>query len=132
MGVYDYLGKAESYPYRLDSNSIPVTTEAQEMLEQSMICSLEEPEGERFYDEGSGSKLHQLAFEPNDDILASLLVYYAGEVLARNEKRVSVNVNAITVTEINSAQVILRIPYTILSSNEVKSLVYPFNRQAFK
>jgi phage baseplate assembly protein W len=73
-----------------------------------------------------GSRLSELQFETNDDVLQSLLRLYTLEALRKWEGRVRwIDVEFKAGLDI----VWMNIKGKVLSSNEVSSFVYPFYRK---
>jgi phage baseplate assembly protein W len=64
--------------------------EGDEAVRQAIILLLSTTPGERVMRPGYGSRLHRLAFAPNDDTTAGLAIHYVRQALRRWEPRVEV------------------------------------------
>lgn len=119
-----YLGKGLSYPTKLVGGSW-VHSESKELVEQSITTILNTPTGTKFFLPEFGSRLKELIFEPNDDVLEDLLSTFIYEAIRDWEKRVEYVSTSFT-RGVDVTYCL--ITYRILASNEVDSFVYPFYR----
>ena len=96
-----------------------------ERIYQSIYCILNTMLGERVFLPEFGSRLHELVFEPNDEIVADLAKLYICDALAKWEKR-------ITVTDVyvraNDHTVACEIRFVLNKSNILGNYIYEFNR----
>jgi len=121
---YGYLGTATAYPITISKGAAKIAS-GLDVVENAIIMILMTPVGTRPLMPEYGSKLTELIYEPNDEILGRLLDSYITEALSRWEKRIRVlKVGTLMVQE----YAVCRIEYRVLSSNEIKSLTYPFFR----
>lgn len=73
-----------------------------------------------------GSRISQFYFEPNDQILATLVRNDIHDCVGKYERRISLlDVQIIT----HESEVLCNLVYKVLASNEVDSYVYPFSRK---
>lgn len=121
------LGRSFKYPLQPTDRGQVAKVEGVESINQSIYSILSTPLGTAFYQEDRGSLLHTLSFEPNDDILLSLLDYYIVESLKKWEKRI--NVSDVVYQNINENTVNCKILYVVLSTGLQDSYIYPFNRE---
>lgn len=122
----EYLGVSEKFTFQPDLNSRVALVSDMESIKQSMKDILSTGIGTRFYNEYYGSYLEYLTFEQNDVILKDLLIYYSIDALRTWEKRIKVlNVDV----KVGVDKMELLIPFLILQSNEIQSLIYPFYRE---
>ena len=85
----DFLGKGLAFPLSADWRSGGLkASEGKEHIEQSIQQILWTRPGERLNRPEFGSRLHELVFEPNDDVLKALIRHYVLEAIERWEKRV--------------------------------------------
>lgn len=134
------IGTGIDFPLRfvagnsLGGNSDPVggveTSNAGERIRDSIHIILSTGIGERLHNPEFGSRLPQLVFEPNDEILKNLLRIYTAEALRRWEKRIEI----LTITILDDYNddrntVGIAIEYTIRNSHIKGSYVYPFVRE---
>ena len=123
-----YLGKSLKWPISIDQFGKAETVAGREAVAQSILDLLETPELDGFFILERGSRLEEVAFEPNDNILKSLLKTFIREVLETWEKRVellSVDFEFLP----DQALVNCDIQVRIKQSNEIESLIFPFYRQ---
>lgn len=125
---YEYLGKALGYPVTVNQFGRVKTVVGIDAVKASIIQLLGTPVGFSFFLPERGSRLHLIAFEPADDLLASLLETLIFEAIDNWEKRVQ----TIKVTPIfypDDLKVDCQIECKILQSNEIFSFIYPFYRE---
>jgi phage baseplate assembly protein W len=120
---YAYLGTAVTYPIELQQGALAISS-GKEVIENAFINILTCPVGTRYFNPEYGSKLYQLEFEPNDQILMGMVKVYIIDALTLWEKRA----NILSVDCVQGDDVILcTITYRILASNEVDSFIYPYS-----
>ena len=77
-----------------------------------------------------GSRVPELVFEPNDEILKKLLNFYTVEALKRWEKRIDIiSVVLLDNYQNDKSTVGVHIEYTIHNSHVKGSYVFPFVRE---
>lgn len=117
-----YLGVGIKYPITLVGGSVQLQ-QGEALVEQSIITILNTPKGSRFFLPEYGSRLKELLFETNDDVLFDLLEVFIHEAITEWEKRAKfVKANF----ERKDDAVFCEIHYSILPSNQVNSFIYPF------
>lgn len=125
MADFRYLGTALKHPVTLQ-NGKGVIEVGLGVIEQSIAMILATPIGSRFMLPEFGSRLHELMFEQNDDVLKGLIRQFAFESLKRWEKRCNfVDIDF----DLDENRVDVIIKYIVLPSNEIRSYVYPFYRE---
>lgn len=118
-----YLGTALTFPLVLQAGAV-TTISDKELIVQSITTILNTPKGSEMFLPSFGSRLHELLFEPNDEVLKSFIRLFVFEALRDWEKRVSfLSVDFYRVAE---DSLDCTIKYRILQSNEIDSFVYPF------
>lgn len=120
-----YLGQGVKYPISLINGSADLVKES-ELIKQSIGIVLKTPQGSRFMLPEYGSRLDELMFEPNDEVLQDLVKFFIYEALAKWETRIKFQ--KIDFTQENEI-LYCEITYKILKSNEIDSFIYPFYRQ---
>lgn len=120
-----YLGAALKNPLLLVDGA-GLVIKGVSVVEQSIINILNTPKGTKFFLPDFGSRLAELMFEPNDEVLSDLLRLFIFEALQDWEKRCNFVDVVITM---NDAQADCEIFYQILASNQVNSFIYPFYRR---
>jgi len=132
----DFLGKGLRFPFGFTRSSggaeISATTSAEHAhIQEAIVQILGTPIGERFMRPEFGSRLKDLVFEPNDEVLKGLVRAYVIEAIERWEKRVYVTGVSFDESPLTIDQNVLlvRISYRVISSQVEGNLVYPFYRE---
>lgn len=121
-----YLGTGIKYPLLLKGGAIQLQ-DGDKLIEQSIITILNTPKGSRFFLPEYGSRIKELIFETNDDILEDLLRVFIYEAIRDWEKRAEfVGVSFTRGVDVTNCT----IAYRILPSNEVNSFIYPFYKES--
>jgi hypothetical protein len=131
--LLEIIGTGIDFPFRyVSGNTVGkiIESNAGERIKDSMHLILSTRIGERMFNPEFGSRLPELVFEPNDDILKSLLRIYTVEALRRWEKRIDI-VNVVMIDNYNDdrSMVGIYIEYVIRNSHIKGSYVYPFVRE---
>lgn len=121
----EYLGRGLTFPVELvrgRGNTLVDT----ELLNQSIKIILSTPIGTRLFLPEFGSRIRELQFEPNDEVLHDLLGLLITQALVKWETRIKVvGVGFESIDDLVECTV----RYKTLSSNEINSYVYPFYRK---
>ena len=125
MTEQDYIGVGVKHPTVLVSGR-DTTETGRPLLVQSMQRILGETYGSRFFCRGFGSRINEILFEPNDDVLIDLLNVFVIEAITRWEKRAVVTKTNI---DIGVDKINVMVEFRVLASNEIDSFVYPFYRK---
>ncbi len=133
----DFLGRGLKFPFRFLVRSggaqISATTSAEHAhIHESILQILGTRPGERFMRPDFGSRLKDLVFEPNDEVLKGLVRHYVIEAIERWEKRVTITNVEFDDSPQNKDEnlLLVRISYRVISSQVEGNLVYPFYREA--
>lgn len=125
MGNRVYLGRGLKFPLQLTQGKADTAVDL-DLINQSIRIILDTPIGTRLFLPDFGSRLKDLLFEPNDEVLFDLLSYFIIEALDNWEKRIKVlSVDCVA----EGTKVHCTINYRSLNSNEVESYIYPFYRK---
>ena len=134
---YDFLGKGLRYPFRFQSLSggtqiSASTSREHEHIRESILQILGTRIGERFMNPEFGSRLKDLVFEQNDEVLKGLLRHYVIDAIKRWEKRVIITDVRFDDLPANTDRNLLpvHIAYRVIQSQVEGNLVYPFYREA--
>ena len=130
---FDFLGKGLKYPFRFQSVSggtevSAATSREHEHIKESILQILGTRPGERFMNPEFGSRLNDLVFEQNDEILKALIRHYVIDAVKRWEKRIVIT-NVFFDGEpksIDGNHLSVRISYRIILSQVEGSVVYPY------
>jgi phage baseplate assembly protein W len=126
--IQRYIGTGLKYPLQQDELGKAVLIKGQELIRQSISKILSTPLGSRFFNREYGSRIKELIFEPNDDILKGLLEFHIEDAIAKWEKRVEY-IDTQFHFDHDKSLINCIIYYRIHSSNQQDSLVWPFYRQ---
>lgn len=125
-GSRDFLGIGWSFPPRLDPTGRIATVTHEQDIQEAIFLILRTRPGERPMRPRFGSRLHLLAFQPNDAATAGLARRYVTEALSRWEPRID-NIEVMAgPDEDRPERMIIEITYRIRSTNSVRNLVFPF------
>jgi phage baseplate assembly protein W len=133
---YDFLGKGLKYPFRFQSVSggtevSAATSREHDHIRESILQILGRRPGERLMNPEFGSRLHDLVFEQNDEVLKGLIRHYVIDAIKRWEKRVVIT--GVTFDDapqnIDRNLLPVRISYRVIQSQVEGSMVYPFYRE---
>jgi phage baseplate assembly protein W len=126
------IGNGIDFPLRFSASNQVGTIEesnAGERIKDSIHIILATRIAERPFNPEFGSRLPELVFEPNDEILKKLLIYYTADALKRWEKRIEViHVHIIEDYYSDRNTIGINIQYLIRNSHIEGSYVYPFVR----
>ena len=127
------IGNGIDFPLRFTSSNQVGSIEesnAGERIQDSIHLILATMIGERPFNPEFGSRLPELVFEPNDEILKRLLIHYTVDALKRWEKRIEVVIVQVLTDYYSDMNTLgINIQYTIRNSHIEGSYVYPFVRE---
>lgn len=130
---FDFLGKGLKYPFQFQSVSGGTEVSAapsreHEHIRESIMQILGTRPGERFMNPEFGSRLNELVFEQNDEVLKGLVRHYVIDAIKRWEKRVIITGVTFDDPQQNVDRNLLgvRISYRVIQSQVEGSFVYPF------
>lgn len=123
-----YLGGGLAFPVAPGPTGDFRLVRGYDVLPQSIFRILDTPVGTDFNNPNFGSRLHELHFQPLDSGTESLLKQLVKDALKQWEKRIRVQSVATNILP-DLARIDSTITYTVLASNEIQSLVYPFYSQ---
>lgn len=122
----DYLGAGLKFPVEISISGGVEVIQGRKLIQQSIGLILGETLAVRYFLGQYGSIIEALKFEPNDDVLKSLLQTFIREALKSWEKRIEVKDISFE-GDVNTIKA--RVSYLIKSENEADSFVYPFYRE---
>ncbi len=127
----DFLGQGISFPFRFSSrggNKIGVdqTKDEQHVIE-SIKQILGTRIGERVFRRAFGSRIHDLVFDPLDDITAALAIRALVEDILRWEPRVEINQGDVEIgVNTNTGTLTISLVIKFRVTNRLGNLVLPF------
>lgn len=122
----EIVGRGWQFPPGVNNRGgIGLTNERSE-IEQAIIIILTTSPGERVMRPTFGSRLHELLFAPNNAQTAALAGSYVEEALNMWEPRIRVLDVSAEPDPANPACLAIEINYELKTSNDRRSLVYPF------
>ncbi len=129
----DFLGKGLQFPFQFQRRSggaqiSTVTSHEHAHIHESIRQILGTRPGERFMNPEFGSRLKDLVFEQNDEVLKGLVRHYVLDAIKRWEKRVVLTGVTFDDTPVNKDRnlLLVRIHYRVIESQCYGNLVYPF------
>jgi phage baseplate assembly protein W len=121
-----YLGTALKYPITL-VGGCPINVSGIEAIEQSLLDILNTLISSVFFLPEYGSRVEELIFEPNDEVVESLLSVFIEEAIGDWEKRTKF----VGVTfERKDAAINCHIVHQIIGLNKLTTTVYTFYRKS--
>jgi phage baseplate assembly protein W len=123
---FDKVGRGIAFPVTLQNGGNPLISEGTDLIESSIsdILSSDTPV---FFLADYKSRLRQLMFEQNDEVLVSLLRSFILDALNKWEGRIKVTDIVIEIED--GGAVLCNIAYTIIGESRVNTFVYPFYRK---
>ncbi len=132
---YDFLGKGLKYPFQFQSVSggtevSAATSREHEHIRESILQILGTRPGERFMNPEFGSRLNDLLFEQNDEVLKGLIRHYVIDAINRWEKRAVITGVSFDQPTLNTYrnELLVRIAYRVIRNQVDGNLVYSFPR----
>ncbi len=119
-----YLGVGLKHPVTLENGSVRLETDLA-LINQSILDILGTPIGSRFMLRDYGSRMRELLFEPNDEVIQDIASVFIFEALQKWEKRIKI---IDTKFEVSETKLQCNIYYKVLQSNEIESFIFPFYR----
>lgn len=121
----EYLGVSIQYPFKL-INGKPSLVAGVDNIKQSIEHILATPKGHRYMLPEYGSRIEEMIFEQNDDVLKSMLRLFIKEALDTWETRIKFR--DVSFDQDNTL-ISCNIVYNIINQNEIGSYVFPFYRR---
>lgn len=122
------IGRGWRFPVGVDATGgIGISSHAQE-IEEAIAIVIGTSPGERVMRPAFGCRIHELVFAPNNPETVGLARRYVEEALGMWEPRISVesiDVSADSASR-NAGRLNITVTYTIRSTKDRRSLVYPF------
>jgi uncharacterized protein len=127
-GKVDIIGSGWAFPPGVDARGRIALARQERDVEEAIHMILLTPKGQRVMRPEFGCRIHELIFAPNDASTAGLATYYVEDALGMWEPRIRLEqVNARPDPD-NTGRLLIEIKYEIKSTNDRRSLVFPFYR----
>jgi len=128
----DVLGTGLKFPFNFQpvSGSTELSASAPPSynhINESIRQILGTRPGERFMNPEFGSKLKDLVFEQNNEVLKGLISHYVTDAVRRWEKRIMIR--NVSFENFSDNQLTVIISYRVISTQTEGSLAYPFYRE---
>lgn len=124
-----FIGSGIVFPLELDSSGKVVIYDDNKLIMMSIMAIINWPQGHRFFNEQYGCRLHELLEEPNDNITYTLLKHFITQSIYRWEKRVTTNNSQIKVVRRDHEKIDISITYTINSTKQEETFIFPFYKE---
>jgi len=130
----EFLGKGLKFPFTFQKRSggaqiSTATSSDHAHIHESIRQILGTRKGERFMRPDFGSRLHELVFEPNDQILYGLIRHEVMDALDTWEPRVIITEVVVVSDSVNEHLVLIEVRYRLISSQVEGNCVVPFWRE---
>ncbi|MHB9039008.1 MAG: GPW/gp25 family protein [Armatimonadota bacterium] len=130
----DFLGKGLKFPFTFQKRSggaqiSTATSSDHAHIHESIRQILGTKKGERFMRPDFGTRLHELVFEPNDQLLYGLIRHEVMEALDAWEPRIIATDVTVGADDADEHLVLVNIRYRLISSQVEGNLVVPFWRE---
>ena len=122
----DFLGSGWSFPVGLDSRGRIALARQGQDIEQAILMIVMTPKGQRVMRPEFGCHIHDLISEPVNGTTAGLAARYVEEALGRWEPRIQVLDVTAGPDPVDASRLIVEVLYEIKSTNDTRSLVFPF------
>ncbi|MBP6469949.1 MAG: GPW/gp25 family protein [Chloroflexi bacterium] len=122
----DLIGSGWAFPPMIDPQGGVALTRSTNEIEQAIRIILLTPLGQRVMRPTFGCRIHELVFAPNNSTTAAQAIRYVEEALAMWEPRIVVTQVVATVDPKLDGRMLIHIEYQIKSTNDPRSLVFPF------
>ncbi|HUQ10065.1 MAG TPA: GPW/gp25 family protein [Steroidobacteraceae bacterium] len=126
-GNPEFLGKGWSFPVSFGNQGRSVSmAQAEEDIRQSLEILLSTSAGERVLRPGFGWKRDALMFEPLSTSFGAYLASEIENTILFYESRIELNRVDFDDADNQSGLILIRLDYTVRSTNTRTNLVYPF------
>jgi phage baseplate assembly protein W len=122
----DFLGVGWQFPVGVDARGRVALARGERDIEQAIRMILSTPVGQRIMRPEFGCRIHELMFEPNDGSSAGLAAHYVERALGMWEPRSEVLEVSIAIDPDDGARMLVTLRYEIKTTNDRRSLVFPF------
>lgn len=122
------IGRGWTFPLSVDSTGSIALSRNDAEIEESISIILGTSPGERVMRPAFGCRIHELVFSPSNSETIGLARRYVEEALGMWEPRITVEQVAVSLdrAEADYGRLNIGIQYTVRTTKDARSLVYPF------
>ena len=122
------IGRGWTFPLSVDSTGSIALSRNDAEIEESISIILGTSPGERVMRPAFGCRIHELVFSPSNSETVGLARRYVEEALGMWEPRITVEQVAVSLdrAEADYGRLNIGIQYTVRTTKDARSLVYPF------
>lgn len=120
-------GSGLKFPLQVDEQGRSVFVTEKELINQSLGIILLQPTNERFFLTQFGTEIERFRYEPNDEVLQSLLYTFIVEAIEKWEKRIQIIRVDFETPDSNTIN--CTIAYKILGTTTNETFIFPFYRE---
>lgn len=124
----EYLGRGVKWPIEVNLSGQIALQSGVSLVAQSILRYLSTPIGTEFFNESEGSRIHQIGYEPNDELLTLLLDMLINEAVDLEPRAEYIRTEFTKNTNENVDAVLCRIIIRIKQSNEIESIWWNYNK----
>jgi uncharacterized protein len=124
--MVDIIGRGWAFPIQLNNQGQVSLANGDAEIRQAIQVILGTAPGERVMRPEFGCRIHELIFAPNDITTAASAERYVKEALGRWEPRIRLTKVEAVPSPDNTGVLMIRVDYVIKSTNDPRSLVFPF------
>jgi phage baseplate assembly protein W len=122
----DLIGRGWAFPLGVDARGGIALAEGEEEIRQAILLIVRTRRGARAMRPEFGCRIWELLFAPNDSSTWTLAGHHVREALGWWEPRIEVNDVRTAADPGDPAAVEIEVEYTIRSTHDRRSLVFPF------
>jgi phage baseplate assembly protein W len=122
----EFLGQGWAFPLQFSPYGQIALARGERDIEQSIRIILETVPGERVMRPEFGCRAKEMVFAPQNAATQSLVVHYVEQALARWEPRIQVEQVRVVRDAVQTGALLVEIQYTIKTTHDTRSIVYPF------
>ncbi|MFN8529058.1 MAG: GPW/gp25 family protein [Anaerolineae bacterium] len=119
-------GRGWAFPPRLNDRDRIATVQDDTEIQQAIYIIIFTAPGERVMRPDFGCEIHDLIFEPANDLTAATAERYVTEALNRWEPRINLTSVKVTPGGTEYGELLIEVEYTLKDQIDKRSLVYPF------
>ena len=126
ISLTNFVGSGITFPILLDSSGKPTISTGFPLIKSSLLILLNWALGVKMFNEDFGCRIKELLDEPNNTILASLVITFVRSAIAQWETRITL-LNT-TIVKVTSDTLEIKLTYVIVNTQQQDSFIFPFYR----